>query len=98
MHYGNHICGGSIINPTTIVTAAHCIILPIISLTIRAGSSNRLNGGQVIPITISFIHPLYNSITRENDIAIMKLVQPLVFGSGVQPINIPSQGSSEGLV
>lgn len=96
-HWGNHICGGSIINPTTIVTAAHCIILPVLALSVRAGSSNRLTGGQVISEVIGTPHPLYNSVTRENDIAILKLITPLQLGPDVQPIRIPSQGSVEGL-
>ena len=38
-------CGGTILDECTILTAAHCKIKA--GRTIRAGSTNRLSGGQV---------------------------------------------------
>lgn len=36
---GRHFCGGTLVNPTTIVTAAHCAVNQVASsLTVRAGT------------------------------------------------------------
>merc|ERR1711893_229940 len=45
--HGGHMCGGAIMSSTKIVSAAHCTQKSASSYRIRAGSSDRPNGGQI---------------------------------------------------
>ncbi|XP_073833450.1 serine protease SP24D-like [Musca autumnalis] len=88
---GVHVCGGSIISPTYIVTAAHCLAqgqppkaFSADYISIRAGSRQHEKGGQVIQAAELKIHPNYDK--SHNDIALVKLSRPLEFNNNVQPI------------
>nr|QEI22865.1 putative trypsin-like serine protease [Oryctes rhinoceros] len=91
--FGSHICGGSIISVNYAVTAAHCTdgsTAP--QLGIRAGSSNRLSGGVVVPIATIFQHPSYDDWYIDYDISVLLLGDNgVVLGSTIQPIPLPVQ-------
>jgi trypsin len=59
------------------------------SYTVRAGSTNRASGGQLLQVTSIHIHPDYTRQTLFNDIAVLKLSTNLLYGNGVQPILLP---------
>jgi len=82
-----HICGGSIVNATTIVTAAHCLEgLDPTALSIRAGAVNlTTDDGQVRNVVSASSHPDYAQ-TGIGDIATLKLDRPLDFNADVAPI------------
>ncbi|XP_073833446.1 chymotrypsin-1-like [Musca autumnalis] len=88
---GVHVGGGSIISPTYIVTAAHCLAqgqppkaFSPDYISIRAGSRQHEKGGQVIQAAELKIHPNYDK--SHSDIALVKLSRPLEFNSNVQAI------------
>jgi Ca2+-binding RTX toxin-like protein len=84
---GGHYCGGSIIDSTTIVTAAHCMEGETVAgTTVRAGVTDATSpAGQDIGLSAITTHPRYD--TEElADIAVLKLAEPLTFDSSVQPI------------
>ncbi|XP_037947699.1 trypsin-like [Teleopsis dalmanni] len=75
---GGHFCGGSIINEDTVVTAAHCMTGQDASnLKIRLGSTLYNEGGEYVSVRAFEYHPGYNSKTKENDIAVIKLATPV---------------------
>lgn len=83
LYNSNHFCGGTIISPAKILSAAHCVykITNIAKLQVRVGSTNSSNGGILRNVARIVQHPDYNKPTSlNNDIAVLVLSQSLVFG------------------
>ncbi|XP_031617438.1 trypsin-like [Contarinia nasturtii] len=79
-------CGGSIITPTKILTASHCLEgkTDLTKLQARVGSSNPLEGGVLKSITKIRSHPDFNKpSSMNNDICVVFLGEPLTFGTTI---------------
>ncbi|KAK5640462.1 hypothetical protein RI129_011273 [Pyrocoelia pectoralis] len=90
--YDQHLCGGSIMDATTILTAAHCINPEYEGLyTVKVGTVLVNEGGDVYEVAEARVHPNYSTQHTKNDIAIVKLKSPIIFNEKVQPIALETE-------
>nr|XP_023407682.1 chymotrypsin-C isoform X2 [Loxodonta africana] len=91
-----HTCGGTLIARNYVLTAAHCISN---SLTYRVGlGKNDLTvedeeGSLFVAVDTIFVHEKWNSLLVRNDIALIKLAEPVELSDTIQVACLPEEDS-----
>ncbi|MCX4987972.1 MULTISPECIES: serine protease [unclassified Streptomyces] len=90
---GGQFCGGVVVGPTTVLTAAHCLGDDVLGapprqardLKVISGRGDLLSSdGKEIPVRDIWVNPQYDSDTNAGDFGVLTLAEPLPAASVIR--------------
>lgn len=94
-YFGSHRCGASIISSKFALSAAHCTDEIIVSeVALRYNTLTHNSGGSLVRLVAVTNHPEYIIGELQFDVCVLELAEEIIFGIGIQPIDLPEQGQS----
>ncbi|TRY85811.1 hypothetical protein DNTS_011858, partial [Danionella cerebrum] len=99
------VCSGALVNQRTVVLAAHCVselgkTHPLDAKQIKVILGREGKALQRLRVSSIFLHPLFDPLVLDSDVAVLQLLDKARIGESVSPICLPGAQFSpeEGIV